>query len=351
MKKLLKVNSILLASFLSTAPIIACNSSYKQNNSSSEESPYKHLIEENLVINPAINEFANKHFFKGDKKSLKEFFNEQIRVESKFKNELNISLTFAPLFIPNILNIASEFQLKHAINSVDVISQTLTQRWFWYIQNIKNFSYVFNNWRSDFKDYKNADSKDDESDKKVFEEVYKKEGKLLKVFKDYSIKEFSNEYKIETMKTDKFFNVKITFLRLVDSHNNSILIPIFLYQKTENGDTEILITGDIFNFENDNNDWKIIYEKLANYISEGRKYFAQKTIDYQKRLFDQSSNDEGQKFDETKFLKDYNDVKFLQNYNKNNYMNAFYYAINKFNKELQNENMIHRYTWGFVNEK
>ncbi|UWD34576.1 aromatic motif membrane protein [Mesomycoplasma molare] len=350
MKKLLKYSLFLNFSFLSTSFIVSCKSS--ENYNKNDYSPYKDLIEENVILNDQIKSFTNKHFFKGDDKNIREFFTQQIRVEKKFKNELNISLTFAPLFIPNILNIASEFQLKHAINSVDVISDTLTQRWFWYIQNIKNFSYVFNNWRSDFKDYKNSEGQNDNSDREIFTKIYDDKEKLFRSFKNYEIKEFSPEIKIENIKTDKLFDLQIVFLRMENQDKNNILIPIFLYKKAKNGDVKISITGEIFSFKNKIDIWNNeIYNKLANYISEGRKYFAQKTVDYQRKLFESENKNGLEKFDETKFLIDYNDVNFIKHYDKNNYTNSFYYAINKYNDEKNQENKIYRYSWGFINEK
>lgn len=340
MTKLLKLKLFSL-SFATLPLLVSCNQT-----KSLQESPYKDLVQEDYEVNPLIQNFVKDNLFQGDQSKLKSFFNEQLRVEQKFKQEVNMALTFAPLFIPKIEEIAERWKLKTALNSVKIISQTLQQRWFWYLQNLDKFTFVFNNWMPNFKEHRAQYQNQYKKNQLSFEEHYAKEKTLSKSFVGYKIVEFSNEYNLWLNPTNQFFNHKITFLRLKNQENKNILIPFFLYTKTKEAlEKEILLTGEIFTFDNDEANWANLYSNLASYIIQGMQYYPNKELEYYNK-----TKDENEQINQNTILSQFSDQYFLNHYHKNNYSNAFYYANEAFNKN-QTTNKMQRYTWGFIDEK
>ncbi|WBP84322.1 aromatic motif membrane protein [Mycoplasmopsis edwardii] len=405
MKKLLKT-SLLLASVVTTSGVlVSCSTSKNYQENQEAKSPYASLIREDNKVNPILKEFTSQTFFKNNSNSENEFYNQQLSIDKKFYNELNISLTFAPLFIPRVTdgNVATEFTLKQAIRSSYIVEETLSQKWLWYLENIKNFTFIFNNWNSLFKDYRNVEKKKDLTDQEIFKKV-QEEKQLLKTFENYSIVQVTKSHMIERLKSDEYNNLRIQFVVLKSENNNYALLPFFLYE-IANNETQILVTGDIFSFKNQLSNVEEVAKNLANLISQGRKYFLKLTLDYQENLNDledieleikeiekwikikenTSSNESGNDGEEdededneyknltleelktklqekqnqitnskediqNRFTPSFRDKNYLTIYNENSYMNSFYYATNEFNKE-NSDNEIKRYTWGYIDEK
>ncbi|UWV80961.1 hypothetical protein NW069_02390 [Mycoplasmopsis cynos] len=189
------------------------------------------------------------------------------------------------MYIPKVVDIATEFTQRQSIRSTRIIQEILNNNWFWYLNNYKSFTYIFNNWRSDFKDFKDTNNKDNLKDQNTFNQLIKAK-KLIKKFANYNIVDFSQEYPIRRIKSDKYQNLRLVFFKLENDVHNIALIPVFLYQQNSN-DTKILLTGDIFDIEKPIDKIENIYKILSDEISNGREYFLNLTLEYQKKIHDQ----------------------------------------------------------------
>lgn len=279
MKKWLK-RTLFISLFSSCFITAACN-----NNSLKSENPYKKLIVKDKEINTSLKEFSEKYFFKNAPNVANDFYLKQLNPDNKIYSEVNISLTFAPLYIPKVVDIATEFTQRQSIRSTRIIQEILNNNWFWYLNNYKSFTYIFNNWRSDFKDFKDTNNKDNLKDQNTFNQLIKAK-KLIKKFANYNIVDFSQEYPIRRIKSDKYQNLRLVFFKLENDVHNIALIPVFLYQQNSN-DTKILLTGDIFDIEKPIDKIENIYKILSDEISNGREYFLNLTLEYQKKIHDQ----------------------------------------------------------------
>ncbi|MCU9935947.1 hypothetical protein NWP96_02125 [Mycoplasmopsis cynos] len=77
------------------------------------------------------------------------------------------------MYIPKVVDIATEFTQRQSIRSTRIIQEILNNNWFWYLNNYKSFTYIFNNWRSDFKDFKDTNNKDNLKDQNTFNQLIK----------------------------------------------------------------------------------------------------------------------------------------------------------------------------------
>ncbi|MCU4706699.1 aromatic motif membrane protein [Mycoplasma sp. CSL7503-lung] len=337
MKKLLKIKTRLLGVLSVTAAISILTSalviSSKTNNK--DVNNYKNYLHNNKDENIYLKNLANTFFFNKDlgETFKNDYFFNQNNISSDYLDELNVSLTYSPFSVVNILDKAKEIKIKYARQSIEILNNLLTNNWFWYLNNLDSMLFQFNPFDNKYKDNVNDKGKADKTNVNQFK-LLLKENKLFYKISSNNIKGFKF-YDLPNLQEDIYTNKKIGFIQI----SNNSLIPFFAYK---NKDENILqITPDLFVFDNNLSDKNItqmfdLFIKLRNErIEEDVKYF--------KKI--KSNN-----YDETISYKKYNDVSLFQIFNTENYSELFFKEVFQFNK-LNKNIKVKRYTWGFNENK
>lgn len=346
MKKLLKI-SLLSLSILSVSPILASCFSNTNNQNSLNSLEIEKFLKKEPKLNLVLKDFSNKYFFnKNELESTKEnFYLEQKNIGDSIFDELNVSLTFAPPFVVDAENKSDSYKQKSVVSSIEIINSTLTNNWFWYLNNFTKFTYLFNNWDSSYKDKSKAKSNSDNDDiRNSFIKTLEDKKTLIQEFRNYQITNFTKAYDIYKNQEDEN-EIKILFF-IIEDINNKGLIPIFIYKNESEKNYKVLITADVFVFDKNNFNSESETEKIAKLISDARKHYIDNDLEYFKKISDNGEfNDKEQK----EVLSRWSDKHFLSLYSKYSYFDTFYKAINDYNKS-NNNNILRRYTWGYINE-
>ncbi|WP_027121191.1 aromatic motif membrane protein [Mycoplasma leonicaptivi] len=342
MKKLLKISSLGLISILPFA--IACKNT--------QEISYKNYFKQQTNVNQdKLAEIANEYFFddKDSESFKKDFFNRQNSIKSSYTTELNVSLAFAPTYLTqNTLNIATNLEARYAQRSVEVLKQATTDNWYWILNNISKFTFLFNGFNFRFKDHKDEKNKNDDSDRQVFIDLLEKNKTLLFINKEMIIKtifEFDFDSKMVDKVNDVYLDKKIVFVQF----NDNVLLPFFSYktQDSNKQNKHIQLVPEIFVFNNNITQDDVV--KLYTSIVDAYVFYYDDYLDYAKKS---NSNWNTEKENEAK--KEINDAVYLDLYNQKSYYKSFYKAVKEFNKQTQNSESdlrVYRYAWGIIDEK
>ncbi|MBN4083672.1 hypothetical protein JXZ92_02460 [Mycoplasma sp. CSL10137] len=337
MKKLLKIKKILLGTISSTVAISILTAaliiSSKTNNE--DKNNYKNYLYNKKDENIYLKNLANTFFFSKDlgETFKNEYFLNQNNINNDYFDELNVSLTYSPFSIVNILDKAKEIKIKYARQSIEILNNLLTNNWFWYLNNLDSMLFQFNPFDNKYKDNVNDKGKTDKTNVNEFKSLLK-QNKLFYKIHSKDIKGFKF-FDLPNLQEDIYTNKKIGFVQI----SNNALIPFFAYNKKD--ENILQITPDLFVFDSDLSDKNIsqmfeLFIKLRNQrIEEDIKYF--------KKI--KSNN-----YDENISYKKYNDVSLFQIFNSENYSELFFKEIFEFNR-LNKSIKVKRYTWGFNENK
>ncbi|WP_029512681.1 aromatic motif membrane protein [Mycoplasmopsis iners] len=321
MKKLFKISSLIFGSSIIVASA-SCTESSKvtiQHQPSFEER-----------INPLIKQIVND-FFNQDTSQIESFYTQQAQFSNDIANELNASLVLAPLWDVNVLANAGD-KAKRTRQAIINIRNFLSNNWFWYLNNLNKLTFVFNPYGEyyDGSAFSESSSTMDELINEKFTN-----GKAILNIKNPKInKMYSLALKDEEF--DNWLDKKLNFVQL-----NSKTFALFLsYNERKENDAiqkHLMIIPDLLVIDNSDP------ENLFNlFIAEFEK---SKWAKYEK---EKAYNSDYEDFDYHAYLRNNNDSTIWKLYQSNNYSELFKNTIDAL--KTQN-NLIERYTWGYVNEK
>lgn len=258
---------------------------------------------------------------------------------SKF-SELKYAFVYDPIFIQkSVHNVGGEYQYL-ANTSKNVIKNTLSKDWYWTLNNIDKFKFIFNPYGDRYRAFK--------TEEKLFEHVKNELGSLI-----YSIKNTTPTMLVaipfqeieQVAKYNKFKEKEAWYLVY-----NNVALRIFKYN--HNGNVVIQIHPDILYFKDSKN------------IENDLKSIEKEIYEKWKSTFEEAYNEEkedalefGGEFDEEKFLQKYTDDKFMAFQAIYQYNDYFVDALNAHNKinikskdfDKDQFNII-RFSMRFVNE-
>ncbi|BAW18482.1 lipoprotein [Mycoplasmopsis bovigenitalium] len=259
---------------------------------------------------------------------------------SKF-SELKYAFVYDPIFISkSVHNVGGEYQYL-ANTSKNVIKNTLSKDWYWTLNNIDKFKFIFNPYGDRYRAFN--------IEEKLFEHVKNELGSLI-----YSIKNTTPTklitipfQEIEQVARYNKFQEKETWYLVY----NNVALRIFKYK--HNGNVVIQIHPDLLYFKdatNIENELKSIEKE----IYEKRKSKFEK--DYQEEK-ESAAEFEDEEFNEEQFIQQYTDDKFMEFQGIYQYNDYFVDALNSRNKINTNSNdfdkdqfNIIRFSMRFVNE-
>ncbi|MDP4042746.1 aromatic motif membrane protein [Mycoplasmopsis arginini] len=324
MKKLLLTS---LSSLILPFSAISCvNTNNNNDSNSSFEIKQKKYYYKNESINSILD------FYTKNSKNNKNIyiFQQENKSDAKY-NELKYAFVYDPIFIQNSVHRNGDYNYL-TNKSKDIIEKSLSDDWYWVLNNLSSFKYIFNPYGDRYiafpkeKEYFNQI-------KEIFKSLFvsvldSKPTKLIKF-------PFQN---IEKLMSKDVYTEKEAWYLIFDNNK-----AIKLWKYIENDTPKIQILPDLLVFKNTNN----IEEQLTEL--EGlihQKRLAEFNSDYESAKED--AEFENEDFDEEAFLNKRIDKKYIEFQGIYKYNGHFVDAINEINKE---ELKIYRFSMRFIDEK
>ncbi|QZE12545.1 aromatic motif membrane protein [Mycoplasma sp. Ms02] len=308
MKKYLKVTSVLLALSPAFAFVSCANAQEtKQEVKFKKNEKVEHFLFEKLEY---------------DQKQKTDYLNLLKQFDSTIKTELEISLIWFPMFKTdtneNIDVRKSFYDAKKFIN------KTLSENWYWYLQNLNNLKFVLTSYGDNYS-------------QNGYDEIYKNQNAwVLNQKIDLDLNNYIEiPVALRQSSNNELQSLKAIYLK--DKKNN-IALKLYLYNF--NNKTQILIYPELFSFEGQ--DFATFAQNLE---SETKKQWEQaftKEQEYQESL--------GSYTEESRELLDktFSDTNFLKFLNGNSATQATFAAVEALN--ANSETKIHRYRLVGINE-
>ncbi|WP_027334853.1 aromatic motif membrane protein [Mycoplasmopsis felifaucium] len=308
MKKLLLISTT--AILASSAILLPTAAVFKSSKVKKETNQIDINSQINLFLNNKNIKTLEKLFLPSEKLS-NEYVQHEENIHSNMFSEIKYALNFYPIFKPNSL---SPNYSKITLTAKNILSNAISNDWYWYLKNIDKFMYVYTPYGDKYATFPNE------------EELI---NKVKEIFPDLSIKLQNNEIQDlfiidwnspeEVKPFDKFLNKKHYFL----TYNNNYVLHFFAYEFEGKNhfvvDPFLLYVADFTNIEKHHE----FLALLANKIEEERKKFIDADVKYWQR----ADSD----YDLTKIYSKYNDEQFATPFNAEAYNNALQKAIDGFN--------------------
>ncbi|WP_434334591.1 aromatic motif membrane protein [Mycoplasma capricolum subsp. capricolum] len=285
--------------------------------------------ENKLYKNKYINELLNLYFT--DSKLKNSYINDQENLpDSKF-NELKYGLTFYPIFIHRSLDHHVGRQHFEIIQKAKKsIESTLKNDWYWFLDNIIQFRYIFNPYGDFYKEF--------DDDEKLFNQIEKDFGLTTsirnKIVENLIKINFEDSNKINNEIKD-VYSKKETFYLIFDKNK---ALKIWKYEN--NKKIEFQTLTDIFIFKDANN----IEEQL---IDLERNIFQKRKEEYE-NSFKIAEKDKEKDKKVKSILSKSNDKSFMKFHETDQYNERLKEALTEINKK---ELKIARYSLGGVYEQ
>ncbi|MBZ4218410.1 aromatic motif membrane protein [Mycoplasma tauri] len=291
-----------------------------ENTKKSGEKLYK-----NQYINNMLNIFTENE---NNKKDI--YVSIQENISHAKIDELKFAFVYNPIFIQKSVHDKGETS-ELAKTSKNVIRETLSNDWYWTLNNITKLIYNFNPYGDRYTTFDN--------EKKWFDTARENFGSLLMQIKNplptKLIKIPFNE--IEQLKKYNSYTEKENWYLFFD---NNKAIKIWKYKK--NNEVKFQILPDLLIFSNlDNIENKLI--EFENSIHSKRK----KTIEREYNEAKEWAELDGEEFDEKDFFKDYVDEKYMEFQALYRYNGYFVDTLNEINKDKLK---VFRFSMRFINE-
>ncbi|KUH47498.1 hypothetical protein ASB56_01380 [Mycoplasmopsis meleagridis] len=317
-KKLLK-NSLFMVPLVTTFICCSCSKINEE-----KKIVYTKTFKEK--INSNILELAQKIY--SDKNELNSFLTIQSQINKSFDNEIKNSLVLAPLWDTFVKDNAGD-KINRTTKAITNISNFLNENWFWYLNNLNKLSFVFN----PYGNYYDSSVNNEEFEKNI-DNKFTNNTILINLKNSYISKIHTFDLSIDNY--DVLLNKKLLFLELT---NNQFLLLLY-YEK--NNQRKIFIIPDLLKINSSN--ISNILEAFVTKFNEAKNELDLEEKNYWEKL---KENDDTVNFDFEKYLKEHNDQYIFTPYKFNNYQAIFKKIIEKINT---NENLIEKYTWGYLNE-
>lgn len=320
--------SLAITAGVSTIAIVSALSirHYKVEKAKKNEVPIakKEYLENNKFINKMLLDI-----FK-DKELTEKYVNFENSISNQQFDELKYSLNFFPIFRNNVSN----FDNAKIIASLKKnIVNTLTENWFWYLNNISKFIFVFNPYGDD---YKLLDKEEEllEKVKSIFPDI------SLKLTNNKIIDFYESDYK--TMPEVKKYNEWTDIKNIYYFYKHNIVIKGFTYQYKNK--INVIIRPSLLYFNNSKSieETKKQIDKLDNLIFEKRSQYIKNEYKYEEQTF---SN-----FNASEFYKKNNDTQMLTLFNDNGYNRSYYEASAELSSNEKNKIEIFRFSWRDIDD-
>ncbi|MCU4706624.1 aromatic motif membrane protein [Mycoplasma sp. CSL7503-lung] len=324
MKKLFLTSFSLFALPISVISCISSQDQKKQNISYKVKE--KNYFYKNTYIESILNFFSNQN---ENEKNIY-VFQQENKSDAKY-NELKYAFVYDPVFITNSVHKNGDYNYL-ANKSKDVIKNALSNDWYWTLNNISHFKYVFNPYGDKYRAF--------DKEKEYFEQVQNNFGSLtinIENINPMNLMKF--DFKdIEMLKNSNIYTNKESWYLIFDN-NKAIKIWKFI----ENGVPKIQIMTDLLVFNDSNN----IEEQLKNL----EDLIYQKRLEEFNREYEYAKEDaesEGETFDEASFFKEHNDKEYMEFQAIYQYNGHFTSALDEINKEGLK---IYRFSMRFIDEQ
>ncbi|WP_427902743.1 aromatic motif membrane protein [Metamycoplasma alkalescens] len=406
------MKKLFLATNLAFIPIpiiaISCKKKNQDQNQTNESAENKEKFEQNQHINKLLD------FFSNNQKEKKEIYLSQQKNKSDSKfNELKAAFVYEPIIVQDSISGATEYELIIR-NSRNVIKNTLENDWYWVLNNIKKFEFVYNPYEDAYKAFKNEKEwfkKTNDTFKSIITKINNKFPNSLieKELKDFDFKEFEKKFEKQAEELiKKYANDEEKTKKLLEEFRNKMknilsklgsfpniykekqawyLIfdenkAIRLWKYIKSNKNVIRINTDLLVFNNKNNIEEQIID-IENKIHQKRKDdFERQFKEYFDELFyekyeeiEESENKFSEEVDENKednleeknkdevvdlekkfiaWAKDKNDEKYLEFKATHKYNSFFTKVINEINNDSWSKNKelkIFRFSMRSIDEK
>ncbi|WP_045434347.1 aromatic motif membrane protein [Metamycoplasma canadense] len=293
----------------------------------------KTKLYQNQFIKDMLNIFSqNDNHIKGI------YISEQENISFAKYNELKYAFVFDPIFIQKSVHDHGENSFL-AQTSKEIIQKTLSKDWYWTLNNITKFKFIFNPYGDRYKTFP--------KEKEQFNEVRNQFGSLINIIKN---PEPTNLIKIPIPDIKKIqsvndYNNKESWYLIFD---NNKALKIWKY--IENHKIYFQILPDLLVFKNYNNIKEMLID-LEDRIFQKRKKYFEKRYENDKEDAKWEAEDEGKEFDENKFLKQKNDKQYMEFQGIYKYNDDFVDSLNEINNESENGLKIYRFSMRFINEE
>ncbi|MGX9394885.1 aromatic motif membrane protein [Mycoplasma sp. 1781] len=257
-------------------------------------------------------------------------FQQENKSDSKF-NELKYAFVYDPVFIQNSVHKNQDYR-PLALTSMQVIKNTLSNDWYWTLNNLSKFKYIFNPYGDRYKTFA--------KEQEYFNEVRKKFNSLSISVQDNTPKKLIKmPFKDipELKKYNVFTDKEIVYL-LFD--NNKV---IKIWKFIDKGIPKLLIVPDILIFKNEMN--------IEDQLKQLEEKIFEKRVKTFKSNLESAKEDaelENEPFDEKTFIKPYIDEKYIEFHAIYQYNDDLADVLNEINKE---ELKIFKFTMRFIDEK
>ncbi|MGZ9756546.1 aromatic motif membrane protein [Mycoplasma sp. 394] len=376
MKKWLKISLITSASVLGVAAISLVSAFVSINSNKSEfinsytnkqesKVDYRNYLVKQVHQNDDLLTIANSYYFdESTSEQVKnEFYNEQNSINNGYLSDISSALTYAPLFIYVNSKDRSELTGKYAKKGINVLTKLLNENWFWYLNNINKFTFIYNPYGENFKDdrdYLNNQTtnikdllfeklmiknKDDEV-KNTDSLLYKiNKFKIKKIYEQRFINLIPDEYKEAASELNKYIDTKILFIELTDGS----IMTVFVYKKQVNNQPqkhifilpEILTTRVLGTFNE-------VYDVFIQSWKDAYKKSLDSLFNYQKKIIDEDENKTDAQIKKEVFAK-FTDQNFAKLFERENYSEMLHRSIYEYNLNHK-YNYISRFSLGDSDE-
>ncbi|AIA29551.1 lipoprotein [Mycoplasmopsis californica] len=292
----------------------------------------KQKLYQNEQVNKMLNIFTNSDI---NKRNI--YISQQQNQSYAKYNELKYAFVYDPIFIlKSVHNTGGEYNFL-ANTSKNVIKNTLSQDWYWTLDNIQKFYFIFNPYGDRYKTF--------EKEKKWFEQVKNNFGSLIAKINDPNP---TSLIKIpfvdieQTKKYNHYINKEIWYL--IFDYNKALRI----WKYEHNNSVFIQITTDLFVFEKNlnHNEIKSKLQTIESNIHHKRvKEFAKK---YEEEKL--SAIEFEEEFNEEEFIKHYIDSSFMEFQGLNQYNYFLTQVLNEMHKGKDELN-IFRFSMRFVDDQ
>lgn len=332
MKKSLVI-SMTLAIPAITLPSVLALKDKPTKKSESKEKPLYSYFKTEFDENEHINKLLDLAF--KDEKAKQKYALRENTISSKKQEEVKYSLSYFPI---NKLSGDSGYSNipQTLTDSKDVLMDTLTNNWYWYLKNINKSIYVFNPFNDLY-----AFNKDHEA---LYKEVKKEFPSLslnhssnvpveLVVKEPEQYKELKN---YDVLKNKKIFWLVYNSQKAVrglsytnEKWKKTVIFPDFFHFSNSSSVSDILLQIDLIE--------KYFYESKIESIVEELKY--------QQEL---KENDPDHVIDKDAIYNRYNDLSETILFKKNSYNKFIHFALGKIKEN--DSKVVYRFTWRNMNE-
>ncbi|KIM13890.1 aromatic motif membrane protein [Mycoplasma capricolum] len=282
--------------------------------------------ENKLYKNKYINELLNLYFT--DSKLKNSYINDQENISDSKFSELKYGLTFYPIFIHRSLerhNGRQHFEIiQKAKKSLEF---TLKNDWYWTLDNIKQFKFVFNPYGDLYKEFNDDEKKFNEIDSSLGLTTNIQNNNIQKLIK-ISLK---NSTEINKDITDIYSKKEAIYLVFDDNK----ILKLWKYENKSQNELQILT--DMFIFKDSHNLEKQL-ENLEQLIFDKRK------VEYERDLKIKN----GKQDDIAKLNARSNDEHFMEFHATDQYNERLTEALTDINKDGWK---IARYSMGGIYEQ